>query len=314
MQLIRRTVFVLLIVVVGLVGSALALERSRPAPGTASPRRLANAPRLHERWRVALPFDLVGLPAADQAGVVVTAGLSHVVAISPTGDVEWTTALEGALASAPRLDRDLVFVAGERVVAALRRQDGAVMWSVPTAPERGENRANRPVVAGDIVVVTAADGLAMGLDRATGAVRWHVSLPTATTAEPAAGGGAAVEPVVVIVGIGEWRGLDPLTGTVLWSGDLGLFGTSSPVVYASGGQSMAAVASNEEVIAVDARTGAPKWNAPAEQSELFQVPVVASNGTELLVPDHWGRLAAFDPHDGRRFWKVMGADSVAEFG
>ncbi len=314
MHLLRRIVLVLLVLVLALVGAAVALERAHPPVAASRTHGGVEGPRVHERWRVALPFDLVGLPAADEAGVVVTAGQSQVVAISPTGDVQWTTALDGALASAPRLDRELVYVAGARVVAALRRADGVVVWSVPTAPDGADNRANRPAVAADMVVVTAADGLAMGIDRATGGLRWKVSLPTASTAEPAAGGGAAVEPVVVVVGIGEWRALDPRTGATLWSGDLGLFGTSSPVVYASGGQSVAAVASNERIIAVDARNGRPKWQAAAEQSELFQVPVLASNGSELLVPDHWGRLASFDPHDGRRLWKVVGPDSVAEFG
>src|SRR5205814_1378519 len=34
----------------------------------------------------------------------------------------------------------------------------------------------------------------------------------------------------------------------------------------------------------------------------------------LLVPDHWGRLTAYDPYDGRRRWSVKGGDTSAEFG
>ncbi|HUR76777.1 MAG TPA: PQQ-binding-like beta-propeller repeat protein [Acidimicrobiales bacterium] len=273
----------------------------------------ARRPRVTERWRVALDVEMVGLPAADQAGVVVTAGESQVVAISPTGEVEWTTAVDGVLANPARLDDDLVFVAAERAVVALRRVDGAVLWAVSTGSD-APNRANRPVVAGDVVVVTAADGLVLGLDRGTGAPRWRTRLPTATTAEPSAGRTATVAPVVVVVGIGSWYGLDPATGAKLWSSDLGLYGTSSPVIYASGTQALAAVASGERILAVDAVTGAQKWNAPAEQSELYQVPVIAANGTELLVPDHWGRLTSYDPHDGRKFWSAAGADTLAEFG
>lgn len=318
MQSIRRLAIIALAVVFVLVGSAIALNRSNPPATQPDARRAERAPRVEERWRVALPVDVVGLPAADQGGVVVTAGGSQVVAISPFGDIEWSVAVDGVLARAPRLDRDLVFVAGERTVIALRRDTGAVEWTVPMAPDgvgnRG-NRANRPVVADGIVVVSAADGLVMGLDRATGAQRWRIALPTETTAEPATGTAAGgVDPVVVVVGIGEWRGLDPATGATLWSGDLGLFGTSSPIVYANGVSSLAAVASDEKLIAVNGRTGQLEWHVAAEQSELFQVPVLASNGSELLVPDHWGRLAAFDPHNGRQLWKVTGPDSVAEFG
>ncbi len=321
MRLLRRILISLVVVLVAGVGASVALRPPSSEPPAESGTEAASArnepiaaPALREKWRVSLPVEFIGLPATDRAGVVVTAGESQVVAISPTGTTEWTTAVQGALIRAPRLDGDLVFVAANRAVVALQRSTGVVVWTVPTAPDGGENRVNRPVVVGDIVVATTAKGTAIGLDRATGALRWQVDLPTASTAEPAAGGGVGVLPVVVVVGIADWRALDPATGATLWSADIGLFGTSSPVVYASGAKSMAAVATNGEVISVDAHTGALAWRAPADQSELYQVPVIAADGTELLVPDHWGRLVAFDPRSGRRFWEVAGDDAVAELG
>jgi outer membrane protein assembly factor BamB len=316
MRFVRYAVVALLIVSAVVATSAFAFRRQvEKVPRRAAPSsNVDDIARVHEKWRVEFQAKFVGLPATDQAGVVVTVGESEVVAISNTGAIEWRTAVAGAVANAPRLDDGLVFVAAKRSVVALKRVDGSIAWSVPTTATDEANRANRPVVAGDVVVATAANGLVLGLDRMTGTERWRVSLPTATTAEPAAGGGVGVPPVAVVVGIAEWWGLDPATGATLWSGDIGLFGTSSPAVYASGADSLAAIATNERLVAVNARTGEPAWETAAQQSELYQVPVLADHGNELLVPDHWGRLTAYDPYDGRRFWSVKGADSVAEFG
>jgi len=262
-----------------------------------------------ERWRTALPVNVVGLPEADANGVVVTAGESEVVALTNHGALLWTTAVAGALVNAPRLDGDLVLVAAKRAVVALRRDSGEVVWSVPTAIDGAEdNRANRPTVSGDVVVATTASGRAFGLERTTGAPRWTVDLPTAVTSEPAAGGGVAV-----VVGVAEWWALDAASGAALWGGDLGAFGTSSPVVYDDAGRTLVAVASNERVTASDVRTGELVWTSAAEQSEFYQVPVVTPTH-ELLVPDHWGRMTAYDAHDGRAIWRVRGAESVAEFG
>ncbi|HVT78188.1 MAG TPA: PQQ-binding-like beta-propeller repeat protein [Acidimicrobiales bacterium] len=315
MRLVRTIAIGITLVFVALVTAAFALQRSSPGPRV---HPVVAAPAIHpaieERWRVPIDGHIVGLPATDQAGVVVTAGESQVLAVSREGTVDWRAALPGALADAPRLDGDAVFVAAARAVAAFARSDGRRLWSVATTASDDENRANRPAVVGDTVVVTTAEGLALGLDRSTGAERWRTVLPTAITSEPAAGATADGDPVVVVVGVGEWWGIDPMTGTTLWSGDLGVYGTSSPVVYPEGLDLVAAVASNEQMLAVDAHTGAPRWSSPAAQSELFQVPVIADNGNELLVADHWGRLRAYSPDDGHRTWAVKGADTAAEFG
>ena len=315
-RLVRRVVVLLIAVlaVAGCVGLALLRSAASQVAAPASqsvPTNIDDAPiaSVTERWRTSFPVEVVGLPSVDERGIVVTAGESQVIALSLTGDVQWTTAVAGALVNAVRLDRDLVFIAAKRAVVALHRETGAVAWSVPTAVEGEEDdRANEPVVVGDTVVVTTASGRAFGLDRATGGPRWTVDLPTASTSEPAAGGG-----VVVVVGIAQWLGLDPSSGATVWSGELGVYGTSSPVVYADGDRTLAAVASNEQVLAVDVHTGQPVWQARADQSEFFQVPTVTGDH-ELLVPDHWGRLEAFDAHSGSPIWQVRGPDAVAEFG
>ena len=323
MRILQRAAVALAVVLIALVCLAVAVTRAtsgdvispidvKREPTTARPAAKVTAdggPSVSERWRVSFPVVVVGLPAVDGSGIVATAGESEVVAVGLDGTVAWTTAVPGALVNAPRIDGDLVFVAAKRAVVALRRADGAVVWSVPTTADGDEdNRANRPVAVDGAVVTSTASGVVFAVDRASGAPRWGISLPTAIASEPTATSG-----VVVVVGIQEWWGIDPATGVVLWSGDLGLLGTSSPVVYDDAGRALAAVATDEHVVAVDARSGEPVWSTTSDQSELFQVPVVTST-RELLVPDHWGRVTAFDPHDGRVLWKGRGPDAVAEFG
>jgi outer membrane protein assembly factor BamB len=313
MHLLRRVLVItgaLLVVsfAVGVVAGAGG-GHSPSSAALASGAARAKLPTFRERWRLPIDAPFVGLPAVDADGVVATAGESQVIATDRDGKLRWSTALDGALANAPRLDRELVLVAGARVVAALRRDTGQVAWAFRTvAAGAEEDRANRPVVVGDTVVASTASGRVIGLDRVTGALRWDVFGLTASTAEPAAWAGG-----VVVVGVGEWRALDPASGATLWSGDLGVFGTSSPVVFADGDAVLAAVATDGKIVAVNAATGELAWETPAEQSELFQVPALDAE-SELIVPDHWGRLAAFDVHTGRRLWKVTGPDAVAEFG
>ena len=106
MRWIRRGVVAVVVLALGVVGAALVgLADAKPKPKPVVAKAFTSS-RLTEKWRVALPYEIVGLPAADEAGVVVTAGEAEVVAISPTGKLEWTTAVEGALVRAPRLDHD----------------------------------------------------------------------------------------------------------------------------------------------------------------------------------------------------------------
>lgn len=295
------------------VGGAVLVFGSQPArpTGAAASRRAPATPALggvavRERWRVPLPAEVVGLPAVDAAGVVTAAG-EEVVGVSLTGELRWRTPVPGVLANAPRLDGDRVLVAADGAVVSLDRTTGALQWRAELGDD-DEERANRPVAVGNVVIASFASGRVLGVARDSGAPLWSLELPTASTAEPAAGDG-----VVVAVGIADWRAFDAATGVVLWSGDLGLFGTSSPVVFRAGEQWLAAVASDGHVIAVDLRSGALVWQSPAEHSELFQVPVVTDEH-ELLVPDHWGRLAAYDAASGAARWKVTGPDTMAEFG
>lgn len=314
---IRRITAVLALLLIGAMCVAVALAQANTPPARSSvpiQSRQSNAPSPalsvtpQELWRVQVEAEYVGLPASDDRGVVAGVGDSQVLAVDNEGAVQWRVPVEGVLANRPRIHGDLVFVSTRRGVVALHRSTGDLVWFVPSAAAgEAENRANEPVVAGETVVVTTDSGAVFGLEITTGSARWSLQLPTNSGSEP-----AAVEGMVIVVGIGEWFGIDAVTGAVAWSSELGLYGTSSPVAFLGPEGPTAAVVSDERLLAVDARTGELRWHADAEQSELSQVPIF--DGSRLLIPDHWGRLAAHSTADGSLLWRTKGADTVAEFG
>src|ERR687884_356852 len=100
MSALRRLLAIAAVAVVAFIGFAAtrASGGDKPSPPNGPPRPGAAAlPALKERWRLPVHAEVVGLPAVDASGVVVTAGESQVLAVDPTGQVVWTTALDGAL-------------------------------------------------------------------------------------------------------------------------------------------------------------------------------------------------------------------------
>jgi outer membrane protein assembly factor BamB len=260
----------------------------------------------HQRWRLALPSATIGIPLVDADAILVTTADS-VVALSHDGRGIWATPFAGTRIYAPRVDGDLVFVAGERALVALRRDSGDVVWRFDTGEGDGV-RVNRPAVLDGVVVVTTSGGRVVGLERATGAIRWDTAMATESGAQVAVADGVAV-----VVGIAEWAAFDVATGARRWSGDLGLIGTSSPVIVPDDHGGLAVVATDDKLLAVGLRDGRLRWEASAAQSELAQVPAVTGDG-RLLVPDHWGRLTGYRAADGKVLWHAAGKDGVALWG
>ncbi len=77
------------------------------------------------RWTAPRP-SYVGMPGADDAGVAVTFGHSHVVLLDPTGQVRWTVNRASLRDVAPRLTDDAVLAATEDGLVAFDRASGAV--------------------------------------------------------------------------------------------------------------------------------------------------------------------------------------------
>ncbi len=127
------------------------------------------------------------MPGADDAGVAVTFGHSHVVLLDPTGQVRWTVNRASLRDVAPRLTDDAVLVATEDGLVAFDRASGAVRW----AADVGE-RANSPVVLSTVAVVSTWEGSLIGVDLGTGAVVWRSALPGPALGPAAVSDGAVV--------------------------------------------------------------------------------------------------------------------------
>lgn len=280
-------------------------RRAVPVKARSAPAKEPLAVTSKERWRVALPSTVVGIPLVEPDAVFVSTEQS-LVAVRHDGSVAWSTPFDMPRVFAPVAEGDLVFVAGEHWLAAVQRSTGQPVWQFDAGAGEGA-RLNRPAPVGDVVVAVTDGGRVLGFERATGVVRWEAALSAGSGAQIAVRDGIAI-----VVGIAEWAAFDAATGANLWSGELGFIGTSSPAIADTAAGPIAVVASENRLIAAGLRDGQIRWTGHAEQSEHAQVPVMHDD--QLLVPDHWGRLTAYDPTDGRVLWKTAGSDGVAQWG
>jgi hypothetical protein len=158
----------------------------------AADRRLyALTPWGEFKW--SLPFSAApGAPAIAADGTVVlgTEG-GEIVAVSPSGDVQWRTRL-GAPVSGVAVDA-LRIVAGTsagRVVGY--STEGRELWRRETA----KPVSAPPLLVGDRVILSARDGSIIAVDPARGVV--------SSLAQGAAGGASLVDNGVLLVGGRDW--------------------------------------------------------------------------------------------------------------
>lgn len=281
-----------------LLGSALAA-----AGCTGDGSRVAGAPRpepLRGAWRwVAPPPAYVGMPAADDAGVAVTYGHSHVVLLDAEGRPRWTADRTRLRDVAPRLTTELVVVPTEEGLVAFERSTGAPRWELAI----GE-RANTPALAGTLAVVSTWEGSLVGIEVESGTEAWRVALPGPALGPAAAGG----DVVVATWSSGRGAGMvavDPASGQQRWAVDLPPGGVSSPgvVVPAGGGPPLAvAVAGDVAAHALAIDSGVERWRAPLEGAGSPEVAPLDAGGGVVLVAHRLGGMALLDAADGRSRW------------
>src|SRR5439155_16638493 len=85
------------------------------------------SPRVAWRWHAPAPAG-VGMPAADGAGAIATAGATFLVALDPNGRQRWSTRRLGLRDVAPALTGALVLAATDEGVVAVDRATGKVWW------------------------------------------------------------------------------------------------------------------------------------------------------------------------------------------
>jgi outer membrane protein assembly factor BamB len=128
--------------------------------------------------------------------------------------------------AAPVVEGDVVYIsAHDSQLYALNRNDGSVLWSVPT----GKFNHSTPALA-DGVLYVGSDGQGVtAFDAKTGAVRWHQAAVGIVRTSPAVANGV----VYLCAGDGRLYALDSGTGTVLHSrqvAPVGRYVSPSPAV------------------------------------------------------------------------------------
>ena len=200
-----------------------------------------------------------------------------------------------------------------------------VFWKV-ALPGKGQSS---PTIWGDQMFLTTAleDGkqrVVLGLDRHTGKILWeHV----AWTGEPEpvhkmngwASATCVTDGEIVVAFFGR-GGIHAYTveGKPLWSRDLGRFespwGVSAcPVIYGDLVIQNCDADVDAYIIALDKKTGEPKWKTGRPNHRGWSTPVMASASgrRELAVNGHEG-VIGYDPTTGRQLWSCKGFNGRGE--
>jgi outer membrane protein assembly factor BamB len=251
-------------------------------------------------------YDFTGpTPTLADGTLYVPAASGDVVALdSATGALRWRAAIGGLL-------RNSVLVAGDRLVvgswngrvAALGREDGRVLWTFET----GQPVTADPKLCGDAVLVSSRNSKLYSLSLADDAVRWS---------RFHAGSWVESAPLVangeLIIGSSDLRTvtvLDPATGAQRWSTDVlgwswGMPAATSDTVFAgTTGATGYPIAQDGGLVALDRRTGAPKWRL--RLAPLADRYVTGIAGSPTIA----GNIVLFASQDGTLY--AMPAEPVS---
>jgi outer membrane protein assembly factor BamB len=199
--------------------------------------------------------------ASYKAGTLYFTSLDrHLYALdAQTGTELWATEFEGAVASRPVLNEDLVYV-GEfgSKVDAVDRLSGAVKWTAPA-----ENWVwGAPAYADGAVYYADIDGNVYAVDALTGEQKWQAAAPGAVQTQPLVLDGrvyVASEGEASDVPAGALTAFDAASGAQVWR-QL----TPAPLFTAPVAVDNAVIVAmqSESTImsAFDLETGAPMWN------------------------------------------------------
>jgi len=291
----------------GDAGPPVAVEAPPPAEGG------VRAIEVEEAWRwPAPPPGSVGMPEADGDGVAATYGHLRLVLLDLDGGVRWEVERRGLRDVAPALTADLVVAATEKGVVAVERSTGKVRWDT----EVGE-RANSPVVAGDLVVVSTWEASLTAFHLADGRVAWRAPLPG-----PAIGPAATDGEAVVVTWeskFGDAAGavaVDGADGRQRWSVPLDPGGVGAPAIVALrdvgdsevgggtevGDSVVVLVAGDLAAHGLGLADGAERWRTGTDGRGSPEVPPLPLGGGEVLVAHRLAGLDLLDAATGEVQW------------
>lgn len=175
-----------------------------------------------------------------------------------TGGEVWTFHDQGgAIASAPAIDHNLVYVgtnAPDDAVYAIDALTGISVWSFPTDGDIGRSS---PMVSNGQVYIQSEDERLYALDAVTGALAWSMKACPGVCVPPSPAG---ADSVVYVGANGLAKAYSAADGSSLWESPLGNLGTGSPIV-ANG---LVYIPDDQNHLwALDGVTGTPLWSVEA---------------------------------------------------
>lgn len=263
--------------------AARAWERGEATAAYAALRRLAaidpaDAAALREsmREREPQPAAAVQGHAFDPGDDRWTAPIPRPAFAVPSAEAFTQRGLEAPERNGMACDGARVFAAGPSGLHAWRLDDGQSAWSsARVLPGPAVPRVPPPVLAdGDLAVATIA-GRLLAVDARSGKVRWTFPRDLAADAALVSPGASVGGRILAL----RYRSAARDEGTT-------------------------------EIVAIDARTGAPLWTTPLTShyagnpfagGRLAPAPAVTPDG--VVVADGLGHLAGVDPDDGTVLWQ-----------
>lgn len=226
-------------------------------------------------------------------------GIVHALALVD-GAIRWEMPLRAQASASPLLQGGCLIVGdASGIVHALDLDDGGECWSrAVDAPISGS-----AVEAGELIAVASSGGTVYALRPQSGEVAWSTPLGASVSRSIAAADGR----IYVGLGGGTLVALNADDGSELWrvavasDGEISTPAIGDGNVYVGSGLD-ASVPEARKVVALDAETGAVRWEYRSPTGEFLFTP--AAMGGRAYVAGRDGLVVALDAGTGAIAWSI----------
>jgi outer membrane protein assembly factor BamB len=250
-----------------------------------------------ELWRnesVALADALTTDPVGSSGSVLVQAGSER----GGIGSLDAASGKEKWWFEPATTAPAIVHVASEGSVFLHLLDEAFVVLDATNGQERWRTEKPGGVVIGSDTVFIVLNGALRALDAITGRERWSVPVPTGM--QPVAEGEGTLFVVSGDSGSGPvvTLALDAGDGRQRWRIEREALAIG-PIVDGS----VYAVKANDEVLALDAVTGAERWRQPVSDANRVETVVDGVVYVTVLAIFDWSGVVALDGASGREHWR-----------
>ncbi|HEY8209006.1 MAG TPA: PQQ-binding-like beta-propeller repeat protein [Myxococcaceae bacterium] len=223
------------------------------------------------------------------------------------GQVAWAFTARGPFEAGATIQDGVVYAAcADGTLSALNAKDGTLQWQY----DAKEELATQPVLAGDKVLVAAQSDVVLAVDAKTGKWLWQYRRDTPSGFTIRGASRPTVHKDVAFVGFsdGDLVALNVEDGSVKWERELSKGGSyvdvdTSPLLDGSG--QLYAASYKDGLYALEAETGAVKWQAP--EGGLAHLSATG----DLIVGAGDQEVVAFDRLSGQKLWTLAVKDTDA---